>query len=49
MAVTAFAKEMVVAVFMKNRERLTILGEKIRQFVEHLTPYNRAPVQYLFG
>ena len=43
MAVTAFAKEMAVAVFTKKRERLTVWGEKTRRFAERLTPYNRAP------
>ena len=43
MAVTAFAKEMLVAVFTKKREWLTVCGEKIWWFVERLTPYNRAP------
>ena len=48
MAATVFAKEMAVAVFMKIRERLTVLGEKIRRFSERLTPYNRASKHYNF-
>ena len=46
MAVTAFAKEMAVAVFTKKRERLTVWGEKIRRFAERLTSYNRAPTKF---